>query len=84
MNKKFLSRLTMLGMTFALVFVLGSFNVANAVPGENGDAYNLPAGQTNLFGEDAANNTAGTARPDADTGAFAPQSQYGLGMQSQQ
>ncbi len=84
MNSKFLSRVTILGMAFALVFAFGSLNVAKAVPGENGDSYNLPAGQVDQFGVDEANNAAGIARPDADRGAFIVQDQYGLGMQSQQ
>ncbi len=84
MNSKFLSRVTILGMAFALVFALGSLNVAKAVPGENGDSYNLRPGQSDQFGIDEAHNWTGVINSDADRGAVAVQAQYGLGMQSQQ
>ncbi len=84
MNSKFLSRVTILGMAFALVFAFGSLNVAKAVPGENGDAYNLPAGQVNLFGVDEAHSRTGVINADADRDVSTVNAAYGLGMQSQQ
>ncbi len=85
MNAKSLSRLTVLGVAFALVFALGSLNAANAAPGENGgDAYNLPAGQTDLFGIDNAHNRAGVISSDADRDPSTVNSTYGLLMESQQ
>ncbi len=66
MSKKIFSGLTILAVALALVIGLGTFNPAKAVPGRAGDGYSLPPGQTNLFGNDQADNSAGVIDRDAD------------------
>ncbi len=83
--KKFIYSLSVVAVAFALVFGFGTLNTAKAVPGENGEGYNLPAGENNLFGVDQADNsTVGIDRDrDADLRAHEFDS-YGLFGTSQQ
>ncbi len=55
-----------LSVAFALVFGFGPLNVANAVPGQSGERYELPAGEVNLVAPDYAVNSIGQARRDSD------------------
>lgn len=66
MSKKIFSGLTIFAVAVALVFGLGTFNPAKAVPGRAGDGYSLPPGQTNLFGSDQADNSIGAIDRDRD------------------
>ncbi len=56
MSRRFFFGLSIMAMAFALILGSGALNTATAVPGENGDAYNLPTGVSNLFGADQAGN----------------------------
>ncbi len=66
MSKKIFSGLTIFAVAFALVFGLGTFNPAKAVPRGDGEGYSLPPGQSNLFGSDQAGNSAGVIDRDRD------------------
>ncbi len=85
MNRKPYSILTVVAVAFALVLGFGTLNAAKAVPGTAGDAYNLPPGNVNLIGLDAADNSVRVIDRDvapAPRGFFTDS--YGLGLRSQQ
>jgi len=85
MNKRFFFSLSIVAVAFALILGSGTFNTAQAVPGESSERLSLPPGEVNLFGADYAVNSGWKTTRDADfrTPGFAPEP-YGLLGASQQ
>ncbi len=74
---------TLLTLLIAAALVFSTGLNAYAVPGENGNGYTLPPGQTNLLGTDNAGNPIYVIEKDAGTPDFIGYS-YGLSGKSQQ
>ncbi len=75
-----ISILAVVGVSLALVLSFGGFNTAKAFPSyTGGETITLPAGSSNLIGDDEATNAVSVCCSDADinTGKFTPDT-YGL------